>query len=343
MPPRVITLGELMLRLTPPGHERILQSPHFEARFGGAECNVAVALAGWGIDAAFVTTLPNNAIGDAAVAELRKFRVDTRLIRRAGDRVGIYFVEKGGAQRPSKVLYDRAHSSIAMARPDEFDWDVVFDGAAWFHISGITPAISGNGADVALAAAKAARAKGVTVSCDYNYRANLWKYGRKAQDVMRELVALADVGIANEEDCQQALGISAPVDVQSGALDRSAYRALAERVLDAFPNLRAQVITLRGSHSADHNGWAACLHNRAEFLVSPGYDILDIVDRVGSGDTFAAGLIYGLLTHHSDAKALAFAAAAGCLKHSIPGDFNMTSVAEVERLIQGDAGGRVQR
>lgn len=341
--PRVVTLGELMLRLTPPGHERILQSALFEARFGGAECNVAVSLAGWGIDTAFVSVLAPNAIGDAAVAELRKFGVDTRFIRRAGDRVGIYFVEKGAAQRASKVLYDRAHSAIAVAKPSDFDWDAIFAGADWFHLSGITPAISANGAEIALASARAARERGVTISCDYNYRANLWKYGRKATDVMRELVALADVGIANEEDCQQSLGITSPVDVQSGSLDRASYQALAERVLTEFPNLRAQVITLRESKSADHNGWAACLHNGRQFLVSRHYDIADIVDRVGSGDAFAAGLIYGLLTNRHDANALEFAAAAGCLKHSVPGDFNMMSVAEIERLTGGDASGRVQR
>jgi 2-dehydro-3-deoxygluconokinase len=343
MAARVVTVGELMLRLSPPGHERLLQSPTFDARFGGAEANVAVSLAQWGLDAAFVTALPANAIGDAAIGELRRFGVDTRAVRRAGDRVGIYFVEKGAAQRASKVLYDRASSSIARATADDFDWDAILAGADWLHISGITPAISAEAAGLALAAVQAARGRGVTVSCDYNYRANLWKYGRKAPDVMRTIVSYADIGIANEEDCQQSLGIASPVDVTSGALDADAYRALAARVLEEFPNLRAQVITLRESRSADQNGWSACLHNREQFLISRRYEINDIVDRVGSGDAFAAGLIYGLLTRKDDAKALEFAAAAGCLKHSIPGDFNMIKASDVDTLMQGDASGRVQR
>jgi 2-dehydro-3-deoxygluconokinase len=340
---RVVTLGELMLRLSPPGHERILQSPAFDARFGGAEANVAVSLAGWRVDVAFVTVLPANPIGDAAVGELGRFGVDTRLIRRAGDRIGIYFVERGAAQRPSKVVYDRAGSAIAAATAGDFDWNAVFAGAGWFHISGITPAISASAADLALAAVRAARRLGVTVSCDYNYRANLWTYGRRAPDVMRPLVAEVDIGIANEEDCQQSLGISAPVKPETGALDLEAYRSLAARVLQEFPNLKMQVITLRESRSADRNGWAACLHNRRDFLVSRRYEIDDIVDRVGSGDAFAAGLIFGLADGRGDAGALEFAAAAGCLKHSVPGDFNMMHVSEVERLIQGDASGRVQR
>jgi 2-dehydro-3-deoxygluconokinase len=340
---RVVTLGEIMLRLKSPGHERLLQAPALEATFGGAESNVAVSLVQFGVHAAFVTALPANAIGDAAVGELRRFGVDTSLIRRSGERVGIYFLETGAAQRPSKVVYDRAGSSMAVAAPGDFDWRAIFTGAAWFHISGITPAVSASAADLALESVRAARAAGVTVSCDYNYRANLWKYGRKAPDVMRELVGLVQVGIANEEDCQKSLGIASDADTHSGTLDTEAYRTLAERVLGAFPNLEKQVITLRESRSADHNGWAACLHNRREFLVSRRYDITDIVDRVGSGDAFAAGLIYGLLELRDDRKALEFAVAAGCLKHSVPGDFNVATRAEVERLVGGDASGRVQR
>lgn len=343
MTPRVVTFGEIMLRLKSPGHERLLQTPTFEATFGGAESNVAVSLAQYGLNAAFVSALPANPIGDAAIGELRRVGVDTSLIRRSGDRVGIYYLETGAAQRPSKVVYDRAESSIAVAKTSDFNWDAIFADASWFHISGITPAISATGADLALEATRQARAKKVPVSCDYNYRANLWKYGRKAPDVMRDLVKLVQVGIANEEDCQKSLGIASTSDATSGHLETDAYRSLAERVLTEFPNLEKQVITLRESKSADHNVWAACLHNGREFLLSRRYDIPNIVDRVGSGDAFAAGVIYGLLTYRDDARALEFAAAAGCLKHSMPGDFNMIGVSEVERLVKGDGSGRVQR
>ena len=340
---RVVTFGEIMLRLKSPGHERFFQSPSLEATFGGAESNVAVSLAAFGLDAAFVTALPANPIGDSAVRELRRFGVDTRTITRAGDRVGIYFLETGAAQRPSKVVYDRAGSSLASSKRGDFDWPAIFSGAAWFHISGITPAVSATAADLALEAVRAARTLGVTVSCDYNYRANLWKYGKKAPEVMRELVQHVQVGIANEEDCQKSPGIASAADAQSGDLDTDTYRRLAERVLEEFPNLEKQIITLRESKSADHNGWAACLHNRKDFLVSRHYDITDIVDRVGSGDAFAAGIIYGLLALPDDRKALEFAVAAGCLKHSVPGDFNVLTRDEVERLVGGDASGRVQR
>jgi 2-dehydro-3-deoxygluconokinase len=343
MPKRVVTFGEIMLRLKAPGHERLLQTPLLEATFGGAESNVAASLAGFGLDAAFVTVLPANPIGDAAVAELRRCGVDTRHIRRAGERVGIYYLEAGAAQRPSRVVYDRAGSSLAAAGPGDLDWDAALAGADWFHLSGITPAVSARAAALSLEAVRRARSLGITVSCDYNYRANLWKYGKAAPEVMREIVSHVQVGIANEEDCQRALGIGGAADVRSGALEAAAYRALAERVLQEYPNLERQVITLRESHGADHNGWGACLLDRQRFLVSRHYDIPGIVDRVGSGDAFAAGLIYGLLTFGDDAGALEFAAAAGCLKHSVPGDFNRVSVAEIETLLKGDASGRVQR
>jgi 2-dehydro-3-deoxygluconokinase len=343
VPKRVVTFGEIMLRLKAPGHERLFQSPRLEATFGGAESNVAVSLAQFGLDAAFATVLPANAVGDAAVAELRRFGVDTRLVLRGGTRVGVYLLEAGAVQRPSRVVYDRAGSSLATARVADIAWDAVFKGADWFHISGITPGLSAAAAELSLAAVTEARARGVTVSCDYNYRANLWGYGRRAPEVMRELVRHVQVGIANEEDCQRALGIESDVDVRAGALDTGKVRALAERVLEAFPNLEKQVITLRESHSADHNAWSACLHDRRRFLVSRRYDIPHIVDRVGSGDAFAAGLIYGLLVLGDDERALEFAAAAGCLKHSVPGDFNRVSVGDVETLLKGDASGRVQR
>jgi 2-dehydro-3-deoxygluconokinase len=343
MTARVVTFGEIMLRLKSPGYERLFQSPMLEGTFGGAEANVAVSLASFGLPVAFVTALPENALGDACLADVRSFGVDVNSVRRQGERVGIYYLETGANQRPSRVVYDRASSSIATAKVGDFDWDAIFDGASWFHLSGITPAISASAAALCMEAAQVARAKGVTVSCDYNFRKNLWKYGKRAPDVMRELVQHVNVGIANEEDCQQALGLETGVDVHSGALKPEQYSALAERVLEQFPRLEKQVITLRESQSANRNGWSAVLHNRKEFHVSRKYEITDIVDRVGSGDSFAAGLIYGLLTLVDDARALEFATAASCLKHSIPGDFNRVSVAEVEALLKGDATGRVQR
>ena len=340
---RVVTFGEVMLRLKSPGVERLFQSPSLEASFGGAEANVAVSLAQFGVPVSFVSAIPANPIGDACLGELRKFGVDTSRVRRQGSRLGIYFLEAGANQRPSKVVYDRSGSAMAAAKPGDFDWDVVLDGASWFHLTGVTPAISQSAADLAIDGARRAREKGITVSCDYNYRKNLWKYGKSAPDVMRELVRHVHVGIANEEDCQEALGIELDVDVASGSLATDRYRALAARVLEEFPNLDKQVITLRESHSADRNGWSAVLHNGKDFLVSRRYDITDIVDRVGAGDSFGAGLIYGLHVYGDDARALEFAAAASCLKHSILGDFNRVSVSEVEALVAGEASGRVQR
>jgi 2-dehydro-3-deoxygluconokinase len=340
---RVVTLGEVMLRLKSPGFERLFQSPMLEATFGGAEANVAASLAQFGVDARFVSAIPANNVGDACVATLRGFGVDTSMIRRQGDRLGIYFLENGANQRPSRVTYDRSGSSISTARATDFDWDAVFEGADWFHISGVTPAISVSAAELSIAAARAARGHGLTVSCDYNYRKNLWRYGKSAPEVMRELVGLATVGIANEEDCQKALGIDIDVDVKSGTIERDKYRALADRVLYEFPNLERQVITLRESHSADHNGWSAVMFDRKEFLSSRHYEITDIVDRVGGGDSFAAGLIHGLRAYNDGQRALEFATAASCLKHSILGDINRVSVAEVEALMAGDASGRVQR
>ncbi len=338
-----VTFGEIMLRLKTPGNERFFQSPAFEATFGGGEANVAVSLANYGLDAAFVTALPANDIGDAALRELRGFGVDTSLIRRAGERVGIYFLETGANQRPSKVVYDRSHSSICEAKPGDFDWDRIFDGARWFHITGITPALSQSAADLSFEAVRAAKAKGLTVSCDFNYRGKLWKYGKSAPEVMRELVKYVDVGIANEEDCQKAIGITADVDVESGELDVSRYDALSLKMMSAYPNLSVMAITLRESKSADVNGWSACLRDADGFYVSRRYDITDIVDRVGGGDSFASGLIYGLNAYDDRRKALEFAVAASCLKHSISGDFNRVGVAEVEKLVGGDASGRVQR
>ena len=349
---RVVTFGELMLRLKSPGFERLFQSPRLEATFGGAEANVAVSLAQFGLPVSFVTALPSNPLGEAAVSEIRKFGVDTSLIKRAGDRLGIYFLETGSNQRASKVTYDRAGSSMAGAKPGDFDWNAILEGATWFHISGVTPAISASAAALCLDAVKLARSKGITVSCDYNYRKNLWRYGKKAPDVMREIVSYATVGIANEEDCQKALGIeidgrgtreagSGKGEGQRPDVER--YSRLAEKVLKEFPNLEKQAITLRESHSADHNGWSAILRNRTTSLTSRKYDITNIVDRVGAGDSFAAGFIYGSINYRDDQRALEFATAASCLKHSILGDFNRVDVSEVEALVKGEGSGRVQR
>src|SRR5216684_7600816 len=339
-----VTFGEIMLRLAPPGFERFLQSPQFVATFGGGEANVAVALAVFGRPAAYVTVLPpNNPIADAVIGELRRFGVDTSRIVRAKGRMPVYYVETGANQRPSKVVYDRDNSAIALAKTGDIDWDQVFDGAGWFHITGITPALSASAAALSLQAMQKAREKGLTVSCDLNYRKNLWKYGKTAAEVMRELVKFVDVAIANEEDCQMALEIQANVDVHSGKLDREQYRGLAEKVLHEFPNLKMIAITLRESFSASHNGWSACLANNKEFLTSRHYDITHIVDRVGGGDSFAGGLIFGLQTLGSHQEALEFAVAASCLKHSIPGDFNRFTVDEVQALVKGGGSGRVQR
>ena len=333
-----------MLRLGPPGFERFLQSPQFVATFGGGEANVAVALATFGLPARYVTLLPpNNPIADAVVAELRRFGVDTSQIVRARGRMPVYYVETGANQRPSKVVYDREYSSVALAKSGDVNWDTAFEGCGWFHVTGITPAISASAADLALEAARTAREKGLTVSCDLNYRKNLWKWGKPASEVMRELVKLVDVAIANEEDCQKALGIHAAVDVESGSLDRAQYQALTGKVLTEFPNLRLIAVTLRESRSASHNGWSACLDDGQAFLVSRHYEITHIVDRVGGGDAFAGGLIYGLQTLGGAQEALEFAVAASCLKHSIPGDFNRFSVEEVRQLMQGGGSGRVER
>ncbi len=340
---RVVTFGEIMLRLKSPGAERLLQSPVLEATFGGGEANVAISLGNFGIDAAFVTVLPKNVIGDSCIGELRRWGVDTSKIARRDGRMGIYFLETGANQRPSSVVYDRKDSAIALAAPGDIDWDVVFERVDWFHITGITPAISKSAKELSLEAVQAARTKGVTVSCDFNYRKNLWKYGEPAVEVMTELVRYCDFGIANEEDCQKSLGIDIDVSVESGTLDTDKYRALSDKVLTAFPNLKAMAITLRESQSADINGWAACMNDRSDFYLSSKYEIRDIVDRVGGGDSFAAGLIYGLNKYDRVQDALEFAIAASCLKHSVPGDFNRVTAAEVEKLMGGDASGRVVR
>jgi 2-dehydro-3-deoxygluconokinase len=339
-----VAFGELMLRLAPPGAERFLQSPQLQASFGGGEANVAVAISQFGLPARYVTVLPkNNAIAEAAIAELRSFGVDTSKIVWGNGRMGVYYVEAGANQRPSKVIYDREHSAIALAQRGLLDWDNIFENATWYHLTGITPAISASAADLALESLSKAREKSITISCDLNYRKNLWKWGKRADEVMPNLVKQVDVVIANEEDVQMALGIRADVDVHSGQLDPAQYENLTAKVLQQYPNLKAIAISLRESKSASHNGWAACLNDRKEFLTSRRYDITHIVDRVGSGDSFAAGLIYGLQTLPTRREALEFAVAAGCLKHSIPGDFSRSTKEEVESLLKSGGSGRVER
>jgi 2-dehydro-3-deoxygluconokinase len=321
----------------------ILQSPVFEATFGGAEANVAVSLANLGEDVSYVTAVPANVLGDAMVREVRKFGVCTRHIRRSGERLGIYFTEKGACMRPSKVVYDRAHSSIADVKPGDFDWDAIFDGVEWFHVTGITPAIAKGTAEVTIEAVKKCKEKGITVSCDLNFRKKLWKWGKSAPEVMGEIVQYADLAIGNEEDCQHSLGIQADIDVTKGELDVEQYKKLTDKVLKAFPNLERIAITLRESHSADDNDWSAVLADRENFYVSRKYPIRDIVDRVGGGDSFAAGLIYGLRNLSSPKEALEFAVAFSALKHTIPGDFNYASKEDAFTLMKGDVSGRVQR
>jgi len=338
-----VTLGEIMLRLTPPGFERLLQSPTLHATFGGGEANVAASLVGLGLPAAFVTILPpGNPLADAAIGELRRFGVDTSHITRAAGRMGIYFLETGASQRASRVVYDRDGSAFARAEAT-IDWAKVLSGAGWFHVTGITPAVSQAAACLAMEAARTARGMGITVSCDLNFRKNLWKWGKPASEVMPQLVQLSDVLIANEEDIQMALGLAADVDVHAGVLDRASYRRLTEAVMREHTHLRAIAVTLRESKSASHNVWSACLHDGGEFLLSRTYDIAHIVDRVGAGDSFAAGLIYGLQTGLGSQGALDFAVAASCLKHSVPGDINRVSAEEVRALLAGGGSGRVQR
>ena len=322
----------------------LLPVPHGEFTFGGGEANVAVSLANYGEDAAFLTVLPDNAIADACKAELRRFDVDTKRIVTGEGRMGIYYLEGGANQRPSKVVYDRAYSAIALAKPGDIDWDKAFDGVEWFHITGITPAISESAMELSLASVKEAKKRGITVSCDLNYRKNLWKYGKKASEVMREIAKYVDVAIANEEDVQKSLEITVDdVNVESGELDRAKYKALGDKVLAAYPDMKMIAITLRESHSADWNGWAACLNDGKDFYVSKKYEIRDIVDRVGGGDSFAGGLLYGLNHYEDKQSALEFAVAASCLKHSVIGDFNRVNVSDVTKLMGGDGTGRVQR
>ena len=338
---KVITFGELMLRLAPEGYLRFVQSEKYLATFGGAEANVAVSLANYGVDVSFVTKLPNHEIGQAAVNSVRKFGVDTSKIVRGGERVGIYYCEKGASQRPSKVVYDRAYSSIAMAKKSDFDWSKIFEGVDWFHFTGITPALSDEVAEICLEACKEAKSRGVKISCDLNYRKKLWSK-EKAGEVMSKLCVYIDYCIANEEDAKDVFGIEADnTDIYSGKLNREGYISVAKKLTDKF-NFEGVAITLRESLSANDNNWSAMLYTNGEAVFSKKY-AMHIVDRVGGGDSFGGGLIYSLLNKYEPQKAIEFAVAASCLKHSVEGDYNMVSVDEVEKLAGGDASGRVQR
>ena len=338
---RVITFGELMLRLAPEGYYRFVQADTLGATFGGGEANVAVSLANYGVDAAFVSKLPKHEIGQAAVNSLRKYGVDTSLITRGGDRVGIYYLEKGASQRASKCIYDRAHSAIAEATSADFDWDKIFEGADWFHFTGITPALGANVAELCKEACKAAKAHGVKVSCDLNYRGKLWTRAQ-ARETMTELCKYVDVCIGNEEDAKDVFGIEAEnTDIHGGKLNYEGYKSVAKQLKDTF-GFEKVAITLRTSYSANDNDWAAMLYDGNEYYFSKKYSVR-IVDRVGGGDSFGAGLIYGFLSGKNCQNALEFAVAASCLKHSIEGDYNMVSVDEVEKLAGGDGSGRVQR
>lgn len=344
MAPLIATFGEVMLRLSPPGFERFLQTPLFVATFGGGEANVAVSVAQFGGKSRYITVLPKgNDVANGLISELRRFGVDTDRIAYGPGRMGVYFVEAGANQRPSKVLYDREGSAIAIAKPGSIDWKAALEGATWFHITGITPAISASAAELSLEALRAAREMGITTSCDLNFRKNLWRWGKSAGEVMPELLKLTDCCIANEEDCQKSINIHVDIDVESGSLEREMYRELTERVCSTYPNLKTIAITLRESKSASHNGWSACLHNGKDFFLSRRYEVTHIVDRVGAGDSFAGGLIYAMTQGKDPQEALEFAVAASCLKHSVPGDFNRFSAEEVNALVTGGGSGRVQR
>ncbi len=338
---RVVTFGELMLRLEPENYLRFVQADRLEATFGGAEANVAVSLANFGADAAFVSKLPAHEIGQCAINSLRKFGVDTSLVQRGGDRVGIYFCEKGASQRPSKVIYDRAGSSIATAKTDDFDWDVIFRDVQWFHFTGITPALSDNLAEAVLQAVKSAKDKGIIVSCDLNFRKKLWSK-EKACEVMSEICKYVDVCIANEEDAKDVFGIEAEnSDIESGKLDKQGYVSVAKQLTDKF-GFKSVAITLRESVNANDNNWSGMLYAGGNAFFSKKY-AMHIVDRVGGGDSFGAGLIYAMLHDYYAQDAIEFATAASCLKHSVEGDYNMVSVDEVNALAKGNASGRVQR
>ena len=342
---RIVTFGEIMLRLATPGFERFSQIKQFNASFGGGEANVAVSLANFGLKVDYVTRLPKNDIADACLMELRRYNIGTDKIIYGGDRIGIYFLENGAVARPSKVIYDRVNSAIAEIRPGMINWDSVFEGVTWFHWTGITPAISEGAALACKEAIEAANKKGITVSTDLNFRKNLWKWGKKAPEVMPDLVSGCDIILGNEEDAEKVFGIHPEgVDVTSGHVEAAAYESVCRQLMLKFPRARKVIITLRGSINANHNTWSGVLFDGTTLFEAPVYDITHIVDRVGGGDSFMGGLIYGLITFQGDdQRSLNFAVAASCLKHTINGDFNMVNVKEVETLMGGDASGRVSR
>ena len=344
---RIVTFGEIMLRLATPGYLRFSQANELSATFGGGEANVTVSLANYGMEASFVTRLPENDIAVACVKDLRKNGVLTDHIIYGGERLGIYFLETGAVARASKVIYDRAHSSISEIQPGMIDWDRVFEGVDWFHWTGITPAISQGAADVCLEAIRAANCLGVTVSCDLNYRKNLWKYGKRADEVMPALVEGCDIILGNEEDAEKVFGIKPEgfdATATAGRVDAAKFESVCRQLMARFPRARKVIITLRGSINANHNTWGGVLFDGQRLYESARYDITHIVDRVGGGDSFMGGLIYGLLTYEGDdQRALDFAAAASCLKHTIYGDYNQVTVKEVENLMRGDGSGRVAR
>jgi len=342
---KVVSFGEVMVRLSPPGYLRFGQASQLDFTFGGGEANVAVSLANYGIPVRFVTRLPENDLADACIAELKGLGVCTGHILRGGERMGIYFLEKGAVARASKVIYDRAHSALSEVEPGTIDWEKVFDGATWFHWTGITPAVSASAAAVCKEAIQAANQKGITVSTDLNYRKKLWKYGKTAREVMPSLVEGCDVILGNEEDAAMALDIHPEgVNVSSGHVEAEAYLGVSKKIMEQFPRCKQVITTLRGSINANQNTWSGVLYDGNTLYKGPEYNISHIVDRVGGGDSFMGGLIYGLLTHKEDLQsALNFAIAASCLKHTIAGDYNRVSVAEVEKLMGGDASGRVTR
>jgi 2-dehydro-3-deoxygluconokinase len=345
MTKKIITFGEIMLRLATPDHQRFSQATYFCASFGGGEANVAVSLANFGLQTEYVTRLPQNDLGQSALMELKKYNVGTHHILHGGGRLGIYFLETGSVARPSKVIYDRANSSIAEIKPGMINWDDIFSEASWFHWTGITPAISEGAALVCLEAIKAAKKQGITVSCDLNFRKNLWKWGKTASVIMPGLVKDCDIILGNEEDAERVFGINPEgTDISGGQVAAARYESVCLKLKEQFSEAKKIIITLRGSINADNNTWSGLLYDGKRFFEAPVYNITHIVDRVGGGDSFMAGIIYGILNYPGDdQKVLNFAVAASCLKHTIPGDFNLVSLSEVEQLMKGEGSGRVVR
>ena len=343
---KVVTFGEIMVRLGAPDYLKLIQAGKFDVSYAGAEANVAVSLANYGLETDYITCLPDNPIAERCIMDLRGHKVGVDHILRTGKRMGILYLETGSNARPSKVYYDREDSSIATVTPGSIDWKEILKDVTWFHWTGITPALSANAAAECLKAIKTANELGVTVSCDINYRGNLWKYGKTAAEVMPEMVAGADIILGNEEDCEKVFGIK-PKDFDAattnGEIDQSSFLSVCQQMMERFPRCKKMVVTLRGAINANHNTWGGVLYNGKDLLTSRRYDITDIVDRVGGGDSFMGGLIYGLLHYEDDRKALEFATAASCLKHTLKGDYNWVSVQEVENLMNGDSSGRVKR